>query len=113
PPEPAQKSAPKHSGASPTGHPDSLSSSVVSTPGQDAYFRYGAVSTDHHHRIADDLLCRRGGSGPAVRCPPDASLAVGNGDHLPTAGGRRLLALARSTHRGVLGYETEAAPEGT
>src|SRR5215207_11456461 len=114
---PAHISPPWHGDGSSARHPDSLealASSVVSTRTEDAYFGYGAVSTDHHHCVADDLLCRRSCSGPAVRRPPDASLALGDRDHLPATSRRRLLATAGSTERGVLRRSTtKAATEGT
>ena len=88
PPEPAHTSAPWHGDDRSARHPDSLvpghSRRVLYRARTKTHtLRYGAVSTDHHRRIADDLLCRRGRSGPAVRRPPDASLAVGDSHHLP------------------------------
>src|SRR5688572_17722646 len=88
----------RHQVAAPTG---SLGIStayrrVLYRPGPTTHtLRYGAVSTDHHHRLADDLLCRRGCSGPAIRRPPDASLALGDRNYLPAIGWRCLLAAAR------------------
>jgi hypothetical protein len=76
--------------------------------------RYGAVFTDHHRRTADDLLCRRGCSGAAVRRPPDASLALGDRDYLPAASRCCVLAAARTANPGVVRHlKAKAAPEGT
>ena len=87
---------------------------VLYRPGTKTHtLRYGAVSADHHRRVADDLLCGRGRSGPAVRRPSDASLALGDGNYLSAAGWRCLLAAARSTQRRVAGNETKTASEGT
>ena len=111
-PLPAHISAPRHGNESPRGIPTAYRRLLSRPPAKTHTLRYGAVSTDHHHRIADDLLCRRGCSGPAVRRPPDASLALGDRDHLPATSRRRLLAVARSTQRGVLRRSTaKAAPK--
>src|SRR5215203_1103179 len=74
---------------------------------------YGPLPANRHGGAARDLLHRGSCSGAPALGPPDAAMALGNRDHLPSAGGFCVLAVPGPAQREVAGDREEAgSPEG-